>query len=479
MADISVNGSSVGSALMELLVAADIEPGDDVSYQLCKTILMYHPLGQRMAEGPIAMAQSQKRNITVPHSPESRVVEAFEREWDAIGADKHIRNVAKLARVYGIAAVGFGVESKNSDSVIQPDEYADPGMFISVFDPLNTAGSLVLNQDPNAPDFQKYRDIAVNGVQWHRSRTCVIMNEEPVYIAYTPAAFGFVGRSVYQRALYPLKSFIQTMITDDLVSKKAGLLVAKMKPAGSIVDKMMQGFAAIKRQMLQDGTTGNVLSITPDEAIETLNMMNIDGAGGWARENIIKNIATSADMPAALLTQDTLTKGFGEGTEDAKNIGRYIDGLREWMKPLYDYFDRIVQYRAWNEDFYATIQREYPEEYGKVSYAQALTEWQNDFRAEWPSWLIEPESERVKTDKVKLEAVVSVAETLIGQLDPENKATLIDWVAQSLNDNKMLFKTPLVIDTEALKEYVPPVPVISEGEDQPKPKKLPSLGGDE
>jgi len=37
---------------------------------------------------------------------------------------------------------------------------------------------------------------------------------------YTQAAFGFVGRSVYQRPLYPLKSFVQTMITDDLGGAK-------------------------------------------------------------------------------------------------------------------------------------------------------------------------------------------------------------------------------------------------------------------
>ena len=37
-------------------------------------------------------------------------------------------------------------------------------------------------------------------------------------------------------------------------------------------------------------------------------MQNIDGAYGMARQNILENIATSADMPAILLKQETSRK---------------------------------------------------------------------------------------------------------------------------------------------------------------------------
>jgi hypothetical protein len=65
----------------------DIEPGDQPSYELCKTIWAAHPLGAKMVEAPIAMAQSQEREISVPDSPEEMVRDAFQREWKAIGAD--------------------------------------------------------------------------------------------------------------------------------------------------------------------------------------------------------------------------------------------------------------------------------------------------------------------------------------------------------------------------------------------------------
>lgn len=467
MASVTVNSASLGTPLTEILQSGAIEPGSEPSYELCKTILLYHPLGQRMAESPVKLALSQRREIAAPSGPEERIVEAFNKEWDRLDADKHIINLAKLSRTYGVASLAIGETNESMATALDLDKLADADIFFSVFDPLNTAGSLVLNQDPNAPDFLKHTDITVSGRVWHRSRAVVLMNEEPVYIAYTTSAFGYTGRSVYQRALYPLKTFIQSMITDDMVTQKAGLLIAKMKPAGSIIDGAMTVFAGLKRAMLQGAATGNVLSIAPEESIETLNMMNVDGAAGFARGNVIKNIATAADMPAAIISQDTLTQGFGEGTEDAKNIARYVDGLRSWLKPAYDFLDPIVQHRAWNREFYAAIQADF-KEYAGVTYEQAFTEWSNSFSAEWPNFLIEPESERVKVDETKHKAIIGVIETMAPQLDPENKAELFKWASENLNENKLLFSTPLNLDIDALKEYVPPTPPDMPGEREPE-----------
>jgi len=65
-------------------------------------------------------------------------------------------------------------------------------------------------------------------------------------------------------------------------------------------------------------------------------------------------------MPAKILLQETFAEGFGEGTEDAKYVARFIDGIREEMAPLYNFFDMIVQRRAWTPDFYKLIQEDFP-----------------------------------------------------------------------------------------------------------------------
>jgi hypothetical protein len=381
---LGITGSTVGTSLQKLLMAEEIQPGSDTSYQLCKDIYLYHPLGRKMVELPLSIAQSQERKIVVSDSPEDRVVQAFKDEWKRIKADTHIFNVSRLSRIYGVASLIYGADGIPPKRPIKPSELYKHNLYFNVLDPLNTSGSLVLNQNPNAPDFQKYVTVAVQGEAYHRSRTCVVLNEDPIFIAYTVSAFGFVGRSVYQRALFPLKSYVQSMMTDDLVTKKAGLLVAMIKAVGSAVDKVMLGFNMFKRNILKAGETGNVLSVGHEDRIESLNMQNTDTAMTTARKNILENIASAASMPAQLLNNETMAKGFGEGSEDAKNIARYIDGIRSDMQPIYEFFDEIVMYRAWNPEFYKTIQKEFPEEYGDMPYLQAFFRWKNSFHVEFP-----------------------------------------------------------------------------------------------
>lgn len=451
MAEVTINSSTVGNALTELLMAPDIEPGDDVSYQTAKSLWLYHPLGKKMVEAPIIHAQSQAREISIPGSPEDKVREEFNRIWQEMRVNDLIYNVASVARAYGIGSIAAVAEDVPNDTPLSPEQITQLDLRFSIFDPLNTAGSLVLNQNPLATDFMKPNAIRVSTVQFHRSRTVTLMHEQPVYIAYTTSAFGFVGRSVFQRALYPLKSFIQTMITDDLVTKKAGVFIAKLGTAGAIIDNVMQTMAGLKRMFIKVATIGNVISVGKDEFIETLNMQNLDAAFGMARRDILENIAAAADMPAKLLLQESFAEGFGEGTEDAKAVAAYVDGIRVWLQPLYKFFDRIVMQKAWTPEFYQTIQNQYPEEWAQVPYEQAFFAWVNAFTAKWPSLLTEPESEQVVTDNVKIQALLAMLELGVEmQLDPENLGQLMLWVQDNINQNRMMFQTPLMLNIEGI-----------------------------
>lgn len=465
MSSISVNGSALGNALQSFLMTDGMEPGTEPSYQLCKTVYEFHPLGLKMAQKPLRVALSQARELVVKAAPGDVVKEAFEAEWLKLGIDDHVLNTGTLARVYGIASCAFGAPNIPTNDEIPTKDYATLNLYFNDLDPLNTAGSLVLNQDPNSPDFQKHAAISVAGVPYHRSRSVTLMNERPIYISYTSSGFGFVGRSVYQRALFPLKSYVQTMITDDMVTRKAGVLIAKIKQAGSIVNNLMAGAMGIKRNILKESETNNVINIGPEDDVETLDMTNAEKAN-YARKNILENIAAADDMPARMLTEETLAEGFGEGSEDAKKEAQYIDRMRRWLQPLYAFFDPIVMYRAWNPEFYKTIQAQYTDEYGSVSYEVAFTSWMNSFRAEWPNLLKESDSELSKAEKVKLEGITDMLQALLPSLDPENKARMVQWATDNCNDMKLLFGAPLEFDMEALMAYVPPEPVATpiEGE---------------
>jgi len=310
----------------------------------------------------------------------------------------------------------------------------------------------------------------VGGKAYHRSRTCVLMNEDPIYIEYQTAGFGFNGRSVYQRGLMPLKSFVMTMATDMMIALKSGVLVAKMKSQSSAVDQVMRNIFGQKRELVKEARVGNVLSIDTDEDIESLNLQNLEGPYALARKNIIENEAAACGTPAKIVLAETFAEGFGEGTEDAKAVAQFVESIRKWMEPLYTFMDEIVMYRAWNEDFYATIQQRYPDEYAGVSYAVAFNEWRNSFVAEWPNLLEEPESEKLKGEDVVLKAIIAVVEVLMPALDPVNKAAVIEWMADNINEKKRLFTSPLVLDPEAIANYEPPVPLKEPSE--PRPESL-------
>ncbi len=445
-------GSEIGGSLMKMLVADDIKPGDDPSYELCKTIYLYHPLGAKMAETPVSLAQSQKRELAIQDAPEE-VMQEFEREWEAIGASAHIHNLMRLSRIYGIGALVLGCKEVKSSDPLDMTKIWEQNLFINALDPLNTAGSLVLSQVPTSPDFNKPVHVVTSGETFHRSRYQVKMNEAPIYLAYTTSAFGFVGRSVYQRALFPLKSFIAGMIADDEIARKLAVYIAKQKAPGAIIDRVMEKIAFLKRQFVRLAHNKNVISIDVDEAIETLDMQNVDGAGTFARSNNLKNIATAADMPAVMLDNETFARGMAEGSEDAKALARYIDRIRIEMQPSYGWFDNIVQYRAWNSAFYERMQSRYPSAYGNKAYADAFSEWRRGFSAGWPSLLIEPDSERIKVEEVKLQAVIAFGQTLMGQLDPDNKARLFEWMCANVGTNKMMFEHELELDLDALREH--------------------------
>ena len=466
-------GNSMSTTLMQLLTADDIQPGAAPSYEVCKTIYAYHPLGAKLAEASIEMAQSQERELSVKGGPEEDLIEAFQNEWDktgSVGGNTLVKNVMALSRVYGIASLVAISPDVDADKPLPLDRLHKIDLYYNVLDPLNTSGSLVLDQNPNAPDFQKPKYVTAAGKAYHPSRAAIVLNEQPIYIEWTNSAFGFVGRSVYQRALYPLKSYIQSMITDNSVTEKAGILVAKLKAPGSIIDQRTRGFFSFKRQTIKGAKTGNVVSIGTEEEIESLDLKNVKDAAEFARNNILKNIATAAKMPASMINQETLAEGFGEGSEDAKQIARHVDGVRSEAAPVYRFLDNIVMHRAWSPEFYESIQRKYPE-WRKVEYKTAFYAWKNAFKAVWPNLLAEPDSEKIKVDDTITKAAIAAVEVLIPVLDPENKATAAGWLADVLNSRDLMFSSPLVLDTDLIAAYVPPVPVMeTEKERKPIPE---------
>lgn len=474
-ADISWPGTPLGGGLQDLLACDDIQPGSTPSYETCKVVLAYHPLGLKMTQGAVALAQTQERRLTVGDGPEKELIKAFREEWEAIRADEHIKNLGKLARAYGVSALGLMVEGERPDQPIDWPTIWKRKVGINVWDPLNVSGSLVLSQDPNSADFQRPTAVQAAGVTYHQSRTLTMLNEEPIYLEYTSSGFGYVGRSVYQRALFPLKSYLTTMVANNQVALKASVLIAMIKTGATVIDQAQMFFAGQKRNIIKEAQNGNVISIGPDDKIESLNFQNLDGPLALVRKNILDDVATASDMPAIILNQETFAEGFSDGAEDSKHVAQWVQGIRQWLGPAYRFFDTLVMHRAWNPEWYANLQRT-NKEWARVPYRTAFYRFRNSFEQEWPSLIEEPDSEKVQVDDVRLKAVIAVAEVLLGQPDlgQENRARVMQWMQDGFNSLELMFGAQLDLDLEEVASYEPPAPVAGaeggkEGEGAPAP----------
>lgn len=432
----------------------NVEVGSTISYQLCKEIYLKHPLGAKLVDLPIDKALMTKREIFIQDAP-NEVIEEFNKVWKERKVNRAIEMVVRNSRMYGTGALAIVFKDKS----IKPDVNMDWQLcqsaqwVFNALDPLNTSGTGVLTQNPNDYDYQEIRGVMVSGVDYHHSRTFQVVNECPVYLSWTASAFGFTGRSVFTRAIYPLKSFISTMIADDMVAQKCGVLVQKTKKSGSVIDNMMQKIGAIKRSWLKSSSTGNVLEVGIDDSIESLNLQNLDSALNAARKNILENIASSDKMPALLLLAETFATGFGEGSEDAKQISAYLDSFREKHAPLYDWLDHIIRKTAWTPEFYKTIQARYPVEYADVPYSVAIKQWVLGFGYEWESLIKEPESETVKVSEAKFKAVNDLMTNVFDKLDPANQSLFLQFYESTINEAKELFPNKLELDFDAYEQF--------------------------
>ena len=436
--EVSIGGSNVGNALQSILECEDIQPGDEPGYQACKTLYLFHPLGKKLVDAPIELAQSKSRETSIKDAPDE-VKEAFDAQWEEMGAESLIFNEHHTARMYGIGSIVAVVEGKPASAALDmANLWRDKAKLkFNVLDPLNTAGSLVLSQTPTDTEFQRPVTVAANGTMFHRSRWHVAMNEMPVYLAYTNAAFGFVGRSVFQRTLYPLKSFLQTMRSDDVIANKNAMIVYKAESPGSIISEVMQMIGAIKRKLIRFGRNGNVLTIGKEEDIETIRMEHVAQSGEFARNNILKNIASGASMPAIMVNDETLVSGLADGTEDAKIIARFGEHFRLGLIPSYKFLDNYCMYLAWNPEFIEGLRSQYKRLKSKTD-AELFSTWRKNFKATWPSLLQETEKERAEREQVRAGILVSLFTAVMDKLDTENQLKFFKFLQDNINESDIL-----------------------------------------
>lgn len=451
------------NSLWRTIMDENILPGHAPSYELCKLLYTSHPLGGKIAHMPVEMALGEARTIRVDSAPDDEAAKEFLHHWAYNGCDDVIAKIGTKARIYGLAAMVFGAVDPATGKPIPTDEPVpfnrlhELDIYFNVVDPLNTAGSVTLNQDPNDPDFLKAAaSLAVNGRPYCKGRFVALMNEGPEYLDYEGSAYGYSGRSSFRRCVYPLRSYLETQVANNQVAHKAGVIIAKIKQASSTANQMMKVFSSRKAETLKFSSNENVITIDKDEEITSLNLQNVDGSLHGVRQSILEDIAAAATMPAQILKAETLAQGFGEGTEDAKQIAQYVARMRRWLKPVYDFCDAVTMRRAWNPAFIRTMKEKNPEEYGNKSEETIFREWQASFVAQWPSE--NNDAEQSDAIEKNYRILLDTARILMPMVQnyPDGMAELLEFMQTNINNtDNQLFAGELNIDTDAIRAMPP------------------------
>ncbi len=131
-----------------------------------------------------------------------------------------------------------------------------------------------------------------------------------------------------------------------------------------------------------------------------------------------------------------------------------------------DYFERLVQYIAWNEEFYQSLKNDYPDIITD-DYKTTFYQWRREFTATWQELVEESPDKRRESDSKVIQQAIALFSAVSPQVDPENRAVVTEWLASLVNATQTYGEAPLIIDVDALANYEPPKQETPDGNFQP------------
>ncbi|CAI3957934.1 DUF1073 domain [Commensalibacter communis] len=430
----------------------------NLSYELCKILYVYHPLGKRLIEIPVNLSLNKKRIIKLQNDYSAELIDQFEKKWQELKITQNIKRLAITSRLYGIGALFLKIKGiKDTELLDKNQKLENYEIHPVVYDAMNIAGTASNNHNIDSIDFLQLSEIVRGGEALAKDRSCILSNGDPIYIEYIESAYGYGGRSIFQNCFDLMYSYLSIIHADNAVAKKVATLIIKLNQVGS-ANRVQEGASAQKRQMLATAGNGDVVSMAVGEEAETLSMMNVDQALDTARRHIIEDIANAVDLPVILLNGQKFSGGFGEGTEDAKNIAQHVDAIREWLEPVFNFCDDFVMDLAWNFDFIDALNNENSQFYDKTllpeekqkKYNIFIQELKATFSYEFPSFLTETQSQIIESDNKKLMSIMEVFKNTYPLVDVDTKVKLICWVLDSVNELKGISDIKIDYDPEKI-----------------------------
>lgn len=379
-----------------------------LSYQECQDIYRYWPLGKRIAQALPNFALSVPRIFLFNDAP-PEVADRFKGVNDAYNIDKLVRKASIYARIYGLSAI-YCASDDNGEAPLTRKDILAKSFTFNCLDPLSLGGSISVDIDPLSPTYQQVMSTIVRGRKVNPKRICYIYNDIPLYLKWSVSSYSWGGVSIYQNMTLLIRSWNRALIAMQRISTKAGSIIKKSKDfahASGFNFEAIRKNLELMRRMENDG----IANISVGEEIELFQLSGLQEVDAIISQLNSSLMMALSDTPTGILLDKNLSSGMADGSEDMKAIIMAVEQFRELMlKPLYNFVDYFLLYKAFDKEFLQDLKSKYPDLYRNVGEEELLTQLVNGYQFQFGELYPSTEKEQSELNTIKLDTLTKIKE---------------------------------------------------------------------
>ena len=426
---------SAPSKHTEELASIDINALRTLSYRECRQIYREWFIGKRVVEALPRYALSSGRQIVIQDAPQE-AIEQFEKTFAKYDALKVIKQFCFYKRIYGLAGIYVATEERDKRENLLKHEALEKEIFFNVCDPLIMSG-VFISQDPLDKNFQKITGATINGQKVGGSRFFAMFNGTPLYLDFTGSTYNYAGVSVYNNMQDLIRLWGELFESLRKISIKASSILIT-GTGGGFTDGTALDIKAQNAEFMRNLKDG-VAQMPAGTTAEFFNLSGIAEINSIINELRAMLAMALDDTPATILLDKDFSKGLGDGSEEMNAVIMAVENYRnEYLKPVFDFLDSYLFYKAWDDDFINKLRMQYPEQFNHLGNNQIRQSFIDGFSYEFDSVRPPTLDEETKRKTAILEML----------LKAKDLGAVLACIEKELNESKVFANTMELAEVE-------------------------------
>ena len=428
----------------------------DLSYEECRAIYRFWPLGRRVINALPNFAMSPGRSFKVNHMlPEA--IEALQKAELDLNIERVAFETIAYSRIYGLSFVYVATELEPNQAVTYDYIQSNKAFKFNILDPLAKGGGIVMDTNPLSPTFNRPVSLNIRGYDIHTQRLYTCYNDIPLYYKFNPSSFSFSGPSVFQNMTLLIRSWNRAIISLQRMATKASAMILQSKD--NIINtginiKQLEKTLEFLRSIENDG----IANIKVGEDIKFFNLTGVSEI-----DTILNKIQSSilialSDTPSNILLDKELSSGLNDGDNDMKSIIIAVDNFRKnTLAPLYKFLDKFLCYKAFSIELLFDIKEKYPQFYSDYTIIEIFNDLLNSYSYEFNELYPKTDNEKADLEGRKLDNLLKIRDLgseISGLEEALNSLNIFDNIDFTLNENNL--NNDLYFDNDLSIKETPP-----------------------